>query len=105
MARPRGEIRQVLGCTVVRLVAERGPVNYRQVAAAAQVGFDAARVTLENMARAGEVRVAGKEKPAGAAHWHNLYEPVGGDDAVDVPQPWGGIEALAGAMKGWPGHG
>lgn len=99
MARPRGEVRQVLADAVGRLYAERGAVTYRVVAAEAKVGFETTRLTLENMARAGELVVAGKDKPAGAAHWHNLYEPPGDDD--DLPQPWGGIEALVEAMKGW----
>ena len=89
-------MRQALADAIARLHAERGPVNYRVVAAATQVGFDVARVTLDNMARAGDLKVAGREKPAGAAHWLNLYEPLGAPD--DTPQPWGGIEALAGVM-------
>lgn len=98
MARPRGEVRQALAAAVGRLHGECGPVNFRQAAAAAQVGFDVAQVTLENMVRSGELISAGKEKPAGATHWMTLYELAGGDD---TPQPWGGIEALADVVKAW----
>lgn len=94
--RPRGEVRLALLGAVRQLVVSAGPVNFRQAAAAAQVGAAAAQETLRNMARAGEVRIAGREKPAGSRHWHALYEPVDDDD---VPQAWGGIERLAEVMQ------
>jgi hypothetical protein len=86
--RPRGEIRELFVATLPQLVAERGAINCRQLAAATCVGFEAARRTLDNMVEAGEVAVVGQEKPAGSRHWLNLYEPA--DD--DTPQPWAGIE-------------
>ena len=84
---------------VARLAAERGPVSCREVAAHAQVGFEAARLTLLNMVRAGQVQVAGKEKPAGSTFWHNLYEPP--TDEEPPPLAWGGIETLDSAMRGF----
>lgn len=95
--RPRGEIREALASAVAQLVPEVGPVNYLQAAQAARVGFDAAQRTLENMARAGELVRAGKHKPPGSPHWHNLYE-LPAPDADDTPRAWGGIEALASAV-------
>lgn len=101
--RPRGEVRQALFEAVQRLAAEHGPVSAREVAAAAQVGYEVASRTLENMVRsaAPEVTVAGQGKLAGQ-RWHALYEPVTAALVdPDLPQPWGGIEALAGVVQGW----
>ena len=94
--RPRGEVRVALLRAVQELVVSAGPVNFRQVAAVALVGAGVAQKTLENMAAAGELRIAGREKPAGSRHWHALYEPAQDDD---IPQAWGGIERLAAVMK------
>lgn len=104
MTRPRGEVRQALADAVCRLAAERGPVSAREAAAAAQVGYEVAARTLENMVRsaAPEVLVAGQGKLAGQ-RWHALYEPVTAQALdADVPQPWGGIEALGSVMRTWP---
>lgn len=103
MARPQGEIRQVLGEALAQLVAERGAVTCRQLAEHTQVGYLAARETLNNMRRAGEVVVIGKARDgaAGELHWQSLYEPAAADP--DLPQPWGGIELLASAMRGFAG--
>ena len=95
MARPRGEIRQVLSDALAQLVVERGAVTCRQLAEHTQVGYLAARETMFNMRRAGEVAIVGKARDAGEVHWQSLYEPAMADD---TPQPWGGIEALASAM-------
>ena len=97
--RPRGEVRQVLGEALAQLVAERGAVTCRQLAEHTQVGYQAARETLNNMVRSGEVVTVGKARDgeAGEVHWQNLYEPAVVDP--DPPQPWGGIEALASAMR------
>lgn len=97
--RPRGVIRHVLGEALARLVAERGAVTCRQLAEHTQVGYDAARETLNNMRRAGEVVKVGRARDgaAGEVHWQGLYEPAAVPDD-DVPQPWGGIELLASAM-------
>lgn len=96
--RPAGEVRLALRDAVYALVPECGPVNFRQVAAAANVGAAVAQVTLNNMARAGDVVVAGRHKPEGSTHWHALYEPPD----MDVPEPWGGIERLAQVMQTFP---
>lgn len=85
MARPQGEIRQALACAVARLVQERGMVvdgqpadgvTYLDAAHAALVGRDLARMTLQNMSRAGEVKVIGRTKAANSVHWLAVYVPV-----------------------------
>jgi hypothetical protein len=111
MARPQGEIRQALAGAAERLVIERGlvvdgtavdGVTWRDMAAAAQVGWDVARITVKDMARAGDLARIGKTKPAGSDRWMTVFVPATmvGDDAW--PQPWGGIEALASAMRPGP---
>jgi hypothetical protein len=108
MARPQGEIRQALAGAAERLVMERGlvvdgtavdGVTWRDMAAAAQVGWDVARETVKNMANAGELARIGRTKPAGSDRWMTVFVPSAmvGDDTW--PQPWGGIEALASAMR------
>lgn len=97
--RPPGEVRLALREALFALAPEHGPMNFRQVAAAANVGASVAQVTLDNMARAGEVVVAGREKPAGSSHWHALYQPPGDEP---LPEAWGGIERLAEVMQTFP---
>lgn len=54
--RPRGEIREALHSVALSLPLDQG-LNYRDFAAKACVGFDAAHTTIKNMARAGELDV------------------------------------------------
>lgn len=107
--RPRGEVRAALAQAVQALAAVRGPVSAREAAAEAQVGYEVARLTLKDMARSvrPEVVRVGSAKAAGSREWRALYEPAGPGEPADlqdagevaVPQPWGGIEALAGVMR------
>jgi hypothetical protein len=96
MSRPRGEIREAMSQALLQIASGGAAAPVRQLAEKAQVGYDAARRTLDNMARAGEVRVAGYDKPAGSKRWNAMYE-IPPDE--DLPQPWGGIEALAEVMR------
>lgn len=73
--RPRGEVRQALLDAAVQLQAERGACNWRDLAAAAQVGTELAHTTVRNMARAGDLVRVGHEKRAGGG-WCALYEPA-----------------------------
>lgn len=83
--RPRGEIRAAIAQAFEHLVHERGlvvdgeavdGVTWRDAAAHAQVGFDAARRAVENMVQAGELVKLGRHKPAGCQHWSGLYVPA-----------------------------
>jgi len=93
--RPRGEIRQAIAAA-----AEQGPGTWRDFAERARVGYEAAQRTVENMARAGQLVPAGTAKRAHSNHWMCLYE-ARVPEGDDVPQPWGGIEALADAVASW----
>lgn len=76
MTRPRGEIRQALSQAAQALHQECGAFTWVQVAEKAQVGYAVARVTIVNMASAGELVRVGQDKPAGSRVWMTLYEPA-----------------------------
>lgn len=76
MTRPRGEIRQALSLAAQALHHECGAFTWVQVAEKAQVGYAAARVSVDNMARAGELVRVGRAKPAESRVWMTLYEPA-----------------------------
>lgn len=69
--RPRGEIRVALSAAALALapIAEAQGVTYLELAATARVGQDAARMTVKDMVKAGELvpigdrRVPGKKRP------------------------------------------
>lgn len=94
-------MRQALADAAQRLYPLRDAVSARELAEAAQVGYEVARETIKDMVRAGELVRAGSVNVPGQ-RWHGLYQPAeaeGGDAAAgDVPQAWGGIEALAAVM-------
>jgi hypothetical protein len=79
-------------------------VTWLDAAQAAQVGYEAARHTVDNMARAGELVRVGSAKPEGSRHWMALYVLAnpGEPEHEPTPQPWGGIEVLADVMKSFP---
>lgn len=96
MPRPRGEVRQALADAAQRLYPLRDAVSSRELAEAAQVGYELARLTVKDMVRAGElVRVSSAHAPG--ERWHGLYVPAEARDG-DMPLAWGGIEALADVM-------
>lgn len=101
--RPRGEIRAAMADAFAVLLRERGllvegvavdGVSCRDAAAVAQVGFDAARRTVENMVRAGELVRISSVKRAGSQHWEGLYVP-----ANLLPDRPCGVAALAIALQ------
>lgn len=73
--RPRGEVRAALSEAAQALRAECGAASWRDMAERAGVGYQAARQTVENMARAGELVPVGFEKRAHSRRWVALYEP------------------------------
>lgn len=76
LMRPRGEIRQALFSAARSLHEERGHFTWIDMAEKAQVGYDAARVTVKNMASAGELVRVGSHKPEGSRVWVTLFEPA-----------------------------
>ena len=100
--RPQGQVRAALLLAAQQLLAERDGATWRDLADRAQVGYQAARSTADNMARAGDLQAVGFEKRAHSVRWMTLYAPrqatqPGGSWAT---QTTGG--ALADVMHGWP---
>lgn len=99
--RPRGEIRQVLASTAQRLADEHGAFTWRDVAEAAQVGYCAARATVLNMARAGELQPVGAAKRAHSRRWMTLYAPAACAIEADADLTPAGALPLADAVMAW----
>lgn len=108
MARPPGDVRSavlaaigVAPCTLVDIVMR------------ANVGYAAARYTLQNALRSGAVQVCGREKRPHAKRWLAIYElcePVDDDDCTgESCACWDGcsgvrqvdFERLGGALRAW----
>ncbi|WP_428421939.1 hypothetical protein [Methylibium sp.] len=75
--RPRGEIRRALGDAAWQVAREHAEgCTWRELAQRACVGFDVARRTVENMARAGELMVSGTVAASGRGRPANRYVPA-----------------------------
>jgi len=94
LMRPPGEIRQALGAAAQGLANERGGATWRDLAELAGVGYQAARRTVENMHRSGELQSVGSEKRPHSRKWMTLYAPA----ASACPAP---CAALASVMRAW----
>ena len=92
--RPRGEIRQALAQAGAALADEHGGFTWREAAALARVGFTAARQTVANMERAGELECVGQRHVPGVCRPMNVYAPR------RASEPAAGI-SLDQAMRGW----
>jgi predicted ArsR family transcriptional regulator len=100
MPRPPGRVREALASALEQLHAQHGPLSARELAAAAQVGRNAAVIALKNMVRDGVVEIVDERGRDDGVRWHNRYKPAS-QNIGDTPQAWGGIEALADAMRGF----
>jgi hypothetical protein len=82
--RPRGDVRVALGQAAVSMVARGVPGGtWRELAALANVGFDAAKETAKNMVRAGELLVVGEEAVPGANRKAHVLAP--GPELLPAP--------------------
>lgn len=84
MTRPRGEIRLALSQAAQALHQECGAFTWVQVAEKARVGYAAARMSVDNMARAGELVRVGRSKPAESRVWMTLFEPASQQESEAV---------------------
>lgn len=84
--RPAGEIRMALSAAAAEFGASGA--TWRDLAAAACVGFDAAQVTTDNMVRAGDLVVVGRvTRPGACRPMRLLAAPVViGEQCDDAPQ-------------------
>ena len=95
MARPRGEIREAMNEALKRLCGGGAGATVREVAAASNVAYRAAKKTMENMVCAQEVEKVGKQKLANSAHWEHVYA------LTELGEQEVGMKALAGVMAGF----
>jgi len=91
--RPPGEIRQALASAAEALLPVQGPATWRELAAAACVGFSAAKTTARNMEAAGELAAVGTRRVPGVCRPMKLYAPrrgsfVAGAALGDVLGRW-----------------
>jgi hypothetical protein len=100
--RPTGEVRVALRQAAQAMVSERAQlglqpvaVTYRDLAQRAQVGFGAAKETVRNMARAGELVAAGTVPTKHARRPLQAYVPRQQGDT------WNAVTALDGVMRAW----
>lgn len=88
--RPRGEIRQALS----DVAHEVGRGTWRTYAARACVGFSAAKQTVRDMARAGELEVVGTQAVPGVCRPMLVYAPATkqmqaeGDPLAQIVRCW-----------------
>jgi hypothetical protein len=99
--RPSGEIRQALmraACELSsRMESDRGP-TLQEIAHCATVGYEAARRTVDNMARAGELRcISGRRKVTYRNRPVAEYRPAQDDDT----QTSAPAHALEVAVAAW----
>lgn len=80
--RPQGEIRRALADAAEQLAEEKGGATWRDLAETAQVGYAKARMTVKDMARAGDLEPIGAEKRAHSRRWMTLYAPRQGGFAT-----------------------
>jgi len=78
--RPAGEVRQALRQAAVQLAVEAGGGTWRDIAARARVGYEAARGTIKNMAHAGELQAIDEVRSPGSRRPMNRYVPAVGAD-------------------------
>ena len=94
--RPAGEVRQAI-CSTLQ---QHGPLPLCELAAHAQVGYDACRSAISNALRAECVEIVGQTKVAHAKQWVALYDVVlEANDAPPAPQS--GLVVLDDAMRRW----
>ncbi len=81
--RPRGEERLALSMAAAEF--GRGGASFKDLAHRSQVGTDVARITLRNMATAGELEVVGQTSLPGVCRPVNLYAvPLPEHDSADL---------------------
>jgi len=99
--RPQGEIRQALLTAAEQLQAQQGCFSWHDLAERAQVGYLAARRTVENMARAGALEGVGQEKRAHSRRWVALYALPELAVLHRDNERAAGATGLASVVRGW----
>jgi hypothetical protein len=94
VSRPLGEVRHSIGVALRDLEARQGSASWIELAHYAQVGRAAAKTTVQNMIRAGEIEVCGLRRYAHARRPMVLVRYV--DKSAGDP-----VAALGAALQAW----
>ena len=99
--RPRGDIRMALGAAAAEF--GRAGATWRDMAVRTCVGFDVARQTARDMARAGELLVVGEHRASGVNRPMVRYALAPGFEAADAGAVAGAASAaeLAAVVRCW----
>lgn len=96
--RPAGTVGDVRKALMWAACAAGQPATLRELAANAGVGFQAARRTVDNMCRAGDLSPCGEKRVEYRNRPVAVYAPASSSNAVPRESGW---NALAGCMSGW----
>ncbi len=110
--RPRSEFREAVRATVQALNDERGPVSCREIAGlvpgintASPAEWRLVAMTVENMARAGELKTVDRRREPGSCRPVNLYLVADADPVTPRRTADAAAQALAMALRAWSGAG
>ena len=96
--RPQGEIRSV----IFDSIRSQGPTPLCDLVVRTQVGYDAARRTVDNCMRSGSLAIVGHEKRDHSRKWVALYDVVDTSAQAEVQNdPNSGLVVLSAALTGW----
>ena len=96
--RPAGEVRRALLQACLQLATPGQGVTLREMAHQAQVGVDAAAVTIKNMRRAGQICIAGERCVDYRNRPVTVYLPA---QLAPPPAGQGGCMGLAHGLRLW----
>lgn len=98
MARPPGEVR-----LAVIAALRSGPCTLLEIVQRANVGYAAARATVQNALRGGELQICGQARRAHAKRWLAIYELVEVEEDVggDEPDVSASCVQLGHALVAW----
>lgn len=96
--RPQGEIRSV----ILGSIREHGPAPLCDLVNRTQVGYDAARRTVDNAIRSGSLAIVGHEKREHSKRWVALYDVVDDTQGSEITNDANsGLVVLSAAMTHW----
>lgn len=96
--RPQGEIRSV----IFDSIRNQGPAPLCDLVVRTQVGYVAARRTVDNCMRSGSLVIVGHEKREHSKKWVALYDVVdAGDQTAIQNDASSGLVVLSAAVAGW----
>lgn len=96
--RPHGEIRAV----IFDAIRQTGPSPLCDLVVQTQVGYEAARRTVDNAMRSGALAIVGHEKREHSKRWVALYDVVDVEQSEEITNDSGsGLVVLSAAISHW----